>query len=293
MSYSPTQRWDEIERRSLAVGWRWMAVGGVLALVFTLTPTLGFMGWLLGSLFHETGHVAFAWYVGCPAWPAISLTGHAAAFHKPQSDMIVMAMGVFLVVGALFAYKHDRFKPLAFGLLAAWPIFTFFETPRALGFLLSGHMGELVFAGIFLWRARTGEDITHEGERPLYACLGWFLVARNVALCGGLVFSASARATYMGNGSFGLMNDYARIAHNVLGMPLQAVAVFMLLVALAVFPIVLAMTWRPERTAPFPEAPRARAYEPPPAVELDRPRAPAAPPEKRVIPISKVKDRTF
>ena len=34
-----------------------------LALLLTLTPVLRFMGWLLGSLFHETGHVAFAWFV--------------------------------------------------------------------------------------------------------------------------------------------------------------------------------------------------------------------------------------
>lgn len=294
MTYAPTSaRWDAIERRSLRVGWRWMGIGAVLALIFTLTPFLRFIGWLIGSLFHETGHVVFAWYVGCPAFPAISLSGHAAAFHRPQSDMVVMTMGVLLVVGALFAYKQDRLKPLAFGLLLAWPLFTFVDGARELGFLLSGHLGELVFAGVFLWRARTGEHVENEGSRPLYACLGWFLVARNVALAAGLVFSDAARAKYMGNGSFGLVNDYARVAHDVVDMPLEAVAAFMLLVALAVFPIVLALTWRPETTVFLPEAPQPAAYDPSPAIDPARPRTPTGPPEKRVIPISRTRERSY
>ena len=239
------------------VGWVHLGGGLLLALLLTLTPTLRFMGWLLGSLFHETGHVAFAWFVGCPAWPAISLAGHAAAIHKPQSGGVLFVVGLLLAIGAWQAWRAKRFRGLAFSALAVWPILAFFETPRDLGFLLSGHLGELTFAGVFLWRARTGNAIERESERPVYAALGWFLVARNVVLAFGLVFSESARAWYHSSGSFGLTNDYIRVAQHVLHVPLETVAVFMLLVSLGVVPLVLAMTWAPkEIRLPRPPPPK-------------------------------------
>ena len=39
-----------------------LLMGVPLALVFTLTPVLQYMGWFLGSLTHETGHCAVAWF---------------------------------------------------------------------------------------------------------------------------------------------------------------------------------------------------------------------------------------
>lgn len=249
------------------VGWIHLIAGLVLALVFTLTPALRFMGWLLGSLFHETGHVVFAWYVGCPAWPAISLQGHAAAFHQPQSGTILVFVGLILALAVWQAWHYHRFRALATSALVAWPLFAFFGTPRELGFLLSGHLGELVFAAIFLWRARTGQAVEREAERPIYACLGWFLVARNVILCFGIAFLPSARAGYMTSGSFGLTNDYARVAGDVLHIPLAAVAVFMLVVSLSVVPLVLAATWTP-RGIPLP------------------PRVPGSGPDHSVHPVS-------
>lgn len=241
----------------IPVGWVHLGAGILLALLLTLTPVLRFMGWLLGSLFHETGHVAFAWFVGCPAWPAISLGGHAAAIHKPQSTGVLVVVGLLLAIGAWQAWRAKRFRGLAIGALVAWPILAFLDTPRDLGFLLSGHLGELTFAGIFLWRARTGRAIERESERPVYAALGWFLVARNVVLTFGLVFSESARAWYHSSGSFGLTNDYVRVAQQVLHVPLETVAVFMLLVSLGVVPLVLAMTWAPrEIRLPPPPPPK-------------------------------------
>lgn len=232
----------------LPIGWVYLGVGFLLALAFTLARPLAFMGWLLGSLFHETGHVAFAWYVGCPAYPAISLRGHAGAFHKPQSAAVLFLIGVMLVLGVVLAKRSGRFLGLAVGLLVAWPLFAFVEPVREVGFLLSGHLGELVFAGIFLYRARTGEAIERLAERPLYACLGWFLVGRNVVLSFGLSFSEAARYAYAHNGSFGMENDYIRAARDWLHVPLAAVGAFMLLVSLAVFPVVLAVTWSPRES---------------------------------------------
>lgn len=272
--------------RPVAIGWRYLIIGMVLALAFTLTPTLRFMGWFIGSLFHETGHVAYSWFVGCPAWPAISLRGHAAAFHQPQNPVVVALIGLGLVTGIVIARQQQRFGALAIGLLVLWPLLTFFEGIREVGFLLSGHLGELVFAGVFLWRARTGEAIEHEAERPLYACVGWFLLVRNIVLTAGLTFTESARALYMTNGSFGLTNDYVRVAQHWLHVPLQAVSGFMLLVALGTFPLVLALTGSPaedEKGRPSVLKPEASplAYSPPPEAP--------SPPPRRVLPRSRVR----
>ncbi|MFV1960013.1 MAG: hypothetical protein ACC662_11450 [Planctomycetota bacterium] len=238
----------------MPVGWKYLVLGMALALVFTISPALRFMGWFVGSLFHETGHVIFAWFVGCPAWPAISLRGHAAAFHQAQSGFVLAMVGLALLLGTVLAWRHDRWKLPMVALLVAWPLLAFVRGPREVGFLLSGHLAEMMFAGIFLWRARTGKAIEHEAERPLYACLGWFLLARNLVLTLGLTFTASARDWYLQSGSFGLTNDYLRVATEWLHLPLEAVGAFMTLGALAVFPVVLALTWTP----PAPPAPRWR-----------------------------------
>ena len=61
--------------------------------------------------------------------------------------------------------------------------------------------------------------------------LGWYFVGKNAVLAAGLLFSDQARATYDSNGSFGLENDYIRLARDVLHVPLSAVAGGMLLAA--------------------------------------------------------------
>jgi hypothetical protein len=218
---------------------RTLGVGLLLAAVLTLAPPLRFMGWLLGSLFHETGHVAFAWFVACPAFPAIDLRGHAAAFHREQSLPVALAIGALLAYGAWAAASRPRLRWLAWGALAAWPLFAFVRPLREVGFLMAGHGGELAFAAVFLWRARTGEAVERAGERPLYACLAWFLVGRNVVLSFGLAFLPAARAAYATNGSYGLENDYTRVAGQWLNLPVSAVAFAMLVASLAVAPTVL------------------------------------------------------
>jgi hypothetical protein len=235
------------------MAWRPFLVGLALAAALLWVPALRFMGWLLGSLFHETGHVAFAWFVGCPAFPAISLTGHAAAFHQEQQGAVLLLVGGGLVGLAVQAARSGRLRGLAFGALAAWVPAAFLTPVREVGFLLSGHLGELAFAGVFLWRARTGRAIETEGERPLYAALGAYLVARNALLCFGLAFVPAARDAYRSNGSFGLENDYVRVAGDWLHVPLPVVAVFMLVLSLAVVPL----AWAASRPADPDPAPRA------------------------------------
>jgi hypothetical protein len=213
-----------------------VGIGALVAPVFTFTPFLSFMGWFLSSLFHETGHCAIAWAAGCPAIPAISLAGHAAATHSGQS--LFLCFVIWFLIGYL-AYHFRETKVLLYsfvGLAAFYPLFAFTGL-KEFFFLLGGHLGELAFAAIFFWRAMVGGFTKSSAERVLYATLGWFLVAGNLWLSGGLMFSEEVRAWYRTSGSFGLTNDYIRLARDVLGVGLGVVAFFMMLVSLLPLPV--------------------------------------------------------
>jgi hypothetical protein len=196
------------------------------------------MGWFLSALVHEMGHSASAWLMGMPAFPAIRLDGHAAAIHGAQMPLLC---GLILGVAAATAWKLPV-RAWRYGALAAlaigYPLLAF-TSAKELLFLLSGHLGEMVFAGIFLWRALVQGFTGSRFERVLYATLGWYFVGKNVGLTLGLARSDAAREHYAANGSFGLTNDYIRAAEDVLGWPLESLALAMTLPALVVPPLAL------------------------------------------------------
>ena len=211
----------------------YLGIGAVAAIAFTLTPLLKYMGWFLASLCHEAGHAAAAWAMGCPAVPAIRLDGHAAAVHGEQSRIFATCV---LIAIAIYAW---RMRSKALGAVAlAYPVFAFTGVRDAF-FLLAGHLSEIAFAGVFFWRALVGGFTQTRAERVAYGACAWYLVLGNIWLAGGLIFSDSVRAWYRGSGSFGLENDYLRLAKS-LHVGVGVVAFFMLLVALAALPV----AWR-------------------------------------------------
>jgi hypothetical protein len=220
-----------VERRDRPLAY--LGIGAALAVAFTLTPLLKYMGWFLTSLVHEAGHCAAAWAMGCPSIPAIRLDGHAAAVHGEQSKVFAAA------VLAGLAYYAWRRRSLALGALAlAYPLLAFTGARDGL-FLLAGHLSEIAFGGVFFWRALVGGFTRSRPERVLYSACAWYLVIGNVWLSGGLMLSESVRQWYRGSGSFGLTNDYLRLAGS-LHVGVGVVAFFMLLVALAALPV----AWR-------------------------------------------------
>ncbi len=92
-------------------------------------------------------------------------------------------------------------------------------------------------ATVCVWRALTGGFTHNLLERGLYLVVSWYLVGSNVWLCGGLATSAAARAEYATSGSFGLTNDYIRLAEDVLGIGLSQVGAMMLIVSLLPIPL--------------------------------------------------------
>jgi len=220
----------------------YLGFGLLAAPVLGLAPVLRYVGWFLGSLFHETGHTAAAWLLGCPAFPAIRLDGHAAAFHRPQVLFIALAVWGVLAF-ATWQLRRSRGWMIGLGLATlAYPGLAF-TGAKELFHLLAGHLGELTFATIFLWRALAGGFTRTAMERALYAIVGWYLVGQNLWLCARLVFSEAARMAYHASGSFGLTNDYIRAARDVLGCSLEAVAAGMSLAGLVALPLAF-LIWR-------------------------------------------------
>ncbi|MBL4770575.1 MAG: hypothetical protein JKY61_05420 [Planctomycetes bacterium] len=212
-----------------------LGLGLLLAPVFAFVPYLGFFNWFLGALIHESGHCLFAWAMGQPAFPAISLSGHAMAVHQEQVTLLALAVCGGLGVAAWNLRAH---RTLAMFLTAAavlQPIFAFTSAKEIL-FLLGGHLGELGFATVCIWRTLSGGFTQNNLERALYAILGWYLIGSHAVLCAGLLFSQAARVEYAGNGSFGLTNDYLRLANDVLGTSLPTVAFGMLILSLVPLP---------------------------------------------------------
>jgi len=225
--------------------WLYLGIGLLTAPVFALTPLLEYMGWFLASLVHEMGHAAFAWLCGMPAVPAIALDGHAAAVHSEQSLFLVALIALGLGAGAWNVFT-GRVRWIALALLAiVYPAIAL-TSAKELFHLLAGHGGELAFATLCLWKTLDGGFTDSKLERALYGMLGWFLLGKNVHMCFGLMHSADARAEYNDNGSFGLTNDYIRVAEDVLHCPLERVALMMLVAALLVLPAALGL-WRVSR----------------------------------------------
>lgn len=223
----------------------YLGIGLVTAPIFALTPLLNYMGWFLASLVHEMGHAAFAWLCGMPAMPAISLDGHAAAVHSEQSLFLVALIALGLGAGAWNVFT-GRVRWIVLALLAvAYPAIAL-TSAKELLHLLAGHGGELAFATLCLWKTLDGGFTDSKLERALYGMLGWFLLGKNAHLCFALMQSAGARAEYDANGSFGLTNDYIRVAEDVLHCPLQRVALMMLVACVFVLPAALGL-WRVSR----------------------------------------------
>jgi hypothetical protein len=222
--------------------WLYLGIGLASAPVFAWTPILQYMGWFLASLVHEMGHAGFAWLCGMPAVPAISLGGHAAAVHGEQSVLLALLIAAGIGTAAWQALA-GRARWIALASVAALYPLVAFSGAKELLHLLAGHGAEIAFATLCLWKALDGGFTNSRLERALHGTLGWYLLGKNASLCWGLMHSARARSHYRTNGSFGLTNDYIRVAEDVLGCRLPTVAFGMLALCVLVFPAAWAL-WR-------------------------------------------------
>jgi hypothetical protein len=221
--------------------WVFLGLGLLTAPVFAWTPLLQYMAWFLASLVHEMGHAGLAWLCGMPAIPAISLAGEAAAVHGEQSRLAALSVAAVLAAIAWTRLAGRARTIVLSALVLGYPVLAF-TSMREVVHLLAGHGAELLFATLCLWKTLDGGFTDSRSERVLYGTVGWMLLGKNLWLCWGLIRSAVARAEYRTSGSFGLTNDYLRVAE-LLDWRLPVVASGMLLVSCLVLPAALGL-WR-------------------------------------------------
>jgi hypothetical protein len=106
-----------------------------------------------------------------------------------------------------------------------------------------GHGSELIFAGIFLYRALSGIGCRVAIERPLYGMLAFYTVFYDIRFAYRLITNLEVRLIYE-EGKGGLLdNDFVILANQVLGVDLSVVAsVFLILCLLT--PVVAILLFR-------------------------------------------------
>ncbi len=192
--------------------WRALGLGLLLAAVLTAIPFFRILFFPLITIAHELGHAVTAWAFGYPAVPAFDFTygGGVTAIEEDQRR------GIVAVVYGLFAWAGWRVRRhvptlLALGgLVALYSSLAFTDGSEVL-ILAMGHGTELVIAGVFLYRAMSGDALLQVDERPAYAMAGFLILFHDVAFAWGLHTSEFARELY-DEGKGGMLNDFTQVA---------------------------------------------------------------------------------
>jgi hypothetical protein len=222
---------------------RALIVGGALAVVVYLLPFPRFVFHTLITLVHELGHAVTAWAFGTPSLPAFDFVyGGGVTVNQGRSTglMILIYLGF-----AALAYwvRENRGYLLALAVwVCAYTLVAFTPLHEAIEIAM-GHGSELIFAGIFLYRALTGSACRVSGERPLYAFCAFFILLSDAAFALSLLTSAARVADYEDAKGGGHWMDFSRLADDYAHVGLQAVVfVFLIAVVLVPFAAYLAST---------------------------------------------------
>lgn len=258
-------------RRLSRTAVRALLQGGALAAAVAAVPFLSFVFSYLATLVHELGHTATAWLFGYPAIPAFDFVyGGGVSLHFDRSATLVALL--VLGWGALLVYARRQGSPiLPLAVLAVlWAVAAW--TPlHELLMVAMGHGAELVFAGLFLFRALGGDErpeplpaaarrrggrlrtlapfVSWDGrgrspvERALYAFSGGFILFHAAAFAWGLATDPVKRQLYEEAKGGGRWMDFSRLAEDFLGTDVATVATVFLLLTLAT-PLVTWLLYR-------------------------------------------------
>jgi hypothetical protein len=216
--------------------WISLAIGSGLAAIAFFVPLVGFVINVLVTVIHELGHVATAWLLGSPALPSFDLFYGGGVSHTFARQPILILL-VYMALAAL-AYRSRDERNMLVGTLVAAGFYSVvvFSPLRDLLIVAMGHGSELLFAGVFLYRALSGSHLLRSQERPLYAFLGLYIVLNGARLACRLISSQEFREEY-GRAKGGAYSmDLSRIAEEYLHIRLEVVAVCFL-VACALPPV--------------------------------------------------------
>jgi hypothetical protein len=230
----PKRKRKKTNRRDASVS---LAIGGGLAVVALMIPPVGFVIHVLMTVIHELGHTATAWLFGCPALPSFDLSYGGGVSHTFAQQPILMILIYAGLAFLVFRMRGDR--PMLIGILVGVALYSTaaFSPLRELLIVAMGHGSELLFAGVFLYRALSGSQVLRSEERPLYAFIGLFIVLYDARFAHQLINSPGHREEYGDAKGGGHRMDFSLIANEHLHVRLEVVAA-LFLVACALPPLV-------------------------------------------------------
>lgn len=227
-----------------------LLIGAALALWTLNSPFLYTMSNMMKTLVHELGHAVAGWGFGVPSVPAFDFTyGGGVTLHQEPSPIVL------LLIYAAFAYLLFlyRRKPPALAIITtiaaahALSLATGLDEPITIAM---GHGFELLFAGIFFYRAVSGFACVHGAERPLYAFLGFLISFDNMRFAYRLIYSHEHRWMYENAKGGGHWMDFDRLAREFLLIDLSAIAHTFMLASAAPLIFTLALYAMRDRWAP-------------------------------------------
>lgn len=202
-------------------------------MVCLAVPFLDFVFGYLVILVHELGHTIAGWALGYPSIPSFDLFhGGGVTLHQGRQPLLLVA--IYAGWGALlWRFRHGpNARVVLVAAVAVYTVLAFTEAGEVLA-LMSGHLAELAFGGIFLWRALRGTGLKTPAERPAYAFAATFVVLSVLRFAFRLTSSASFRDSYESAKGGGWM-DLSQVAAMFRFLDLQDVAALLLLVAFLV-----------------------------------------------------------
>jgi hypothetical protein len=218
-------------------GWLVLAVGLFLAFAAVSINWLTYIFGLFTTMVHELGHTAFGWLFGYPSVPSFDFLYGGGVTLQRSRIWLLVAVVVSLFVWYIFKFRHRHI--LAAVLAATLMLYLAAALTQAhQGLILAmGHGSELLFAGVFFYRAiRSGtaaESWSRVWSRLTYAFISAFIIFDNIRFSYLLVFSPSQRHQYEAGGGFGYQMDFSRLADNYLNVDVTVIAVAFLLCCLA------------------------------------------------------------
>ncbi len=227
----PAKPWLEAEAG------RALAIGVVLSLIILASPLLTFLLSPLVTIVHEFGHATTAWLFGYPAIPSFDfifgggVTRRATERFTPILFVLYSALGY----GMYYFRAQVRLSQILLGFTVGYTFFAFTGLHQTL-IVGMGHGFELIFAGIFLYRALSGEACRIAAERPLYGMLACYIFLYDLKFARGLLLDQEIRQRYLQGKGGVLDNDFVRLAHGASG--LSGVVMWFILACIVTPPLV-------------------------------------------------------
>ncbi|MDY6834340.1 MAG: hypothetical protein SVY53_06010 [Chloroflexota bacterium] len=223
-------------------GWIAIAIGIILAGIILAIPLLEFLLSYLVIIIHELGHTATGWAFGYISIPALDFT-YGGGLTLLLDRLTIISVVACLVICFIFIRHFKNLLaflclPIVLGLYATC---AFTDLHWAI-ILFMGHGTELLFAGIFIYRAlRKSTLFGYPIERTVYACIGFFILFLDFRFAYRLLTSEMSREMYEDAKGGGHWMDFSRIAEEYAHVDLTVVAAFFLICCIATPLLVLAL----------------------------------------------------